>query len=295
MSSVWIILLLLVMLCPVMSTGSGCVLGIIRKSVIIPCEYRNEGVLERNSIAVEWRTPDSLIVHSFLHGEDQLANQDPQYKNRTKFFKTEVEHGDFSLKLSDIIPEDGTDYNCFFHKDGWSTSKHVDAICLIVADHYTEPFLSTSSHRENSEEVSFTCTSSNGFPKPIVHWFINKKEIFPEPGRENIVFDKDPSTGSFTVTSILTVNVTQDLTVTCAIENERLNETRTSAAIYYSKQKPDNSQPGSNTGVIIGVCVALAIGTLGIVVFLIYRCRNMPRRQQPQDGPEATYTAVSTS
>ncbi|XP_058884820.1 ICOS ligand-like [Acipenser ruthenus] len=386
MSSVWIILLLLVMVCPVMSTGNGCVLGMIRSSVTIPCEYRNEGILERNNIAIEWRTSDS-IVHGFVHGEDKLENQASQYKNRTKIFQSEVEHGNFSLRLSDITPEDETDYNCFFHKKGLSTSKHADTVCLIAAGHYTEPFLSTS-HRENNE-VDFTCTSSSGFPKPIVHWFINKKDISPEAGREHTTLDKDPSDGSFTVTSVLTVNVTQDLTVTCAIENERLGETRTSAplychytepflstsrrennevdftctsssgfpepkvhwfinkkeilpeagrehttldkdhcftvtsvltvnvtqdltvtcaienerlgetrtsaALYYYKQKPDNSQPSSNTGVIIGICVAFTITLVIGLGFLIYRRKKMPRRQQPQDGPEATYSAVSTS
>ncbi|KAK6466171.1 ICOS ligand-like isoform X1, partial [Huso huso] len=204
-----------------------CVLGIIRNSVTIPCEYKNEGILERKNIAIEWRTSDSFIVHGFVHGEDKLENQASQYKNRTKIFQSEVEHGNFSLRLSDIIPEDGTEYNCFFHKKGWPTSKHADTVCLIVAGHYTEPFLSTS-HRENNE-VDFTCTSSSGFPKPIVHWFINKKEILPEAGREHTTLDKDHC---FSVTSVLTVNVTQDLTVTCAIENERLGETRTSAALY---------------------------------------------------------------
>ncbi|KAK1169693.1 hypothetical protein AOXY_G8553 [Acipenser oxyrinchus oxyrinchus] len=251
MSSVWIILLLLVMVCLVMSTGNRCVLGIIRNSVTIPCEYENEGIIERKNISIEWRTSDSLIVHSFVHGEDKLDNQAPQYKNRTKIFKTEVEHGNFSLRLSDIIPKDMKEYKCFFHKEDSSTSKRVDTVCLNVAGHYTEPFISTSSHRENSE-VDFTCTSSSGFPKPI------------------------------------------DLAVTCAIENERLNETRTSASFYYNKQKPDNSQPSSNTGVIIGICVTLAIA-LGIAGFLIYRRIKMPQRQQPQDGPEATYSAVSTS
>lgn len=291
MSSVWIILLLLVMVCPVMSTGNGCVLGLIRNSVTIPCEYKNEGILERKNIAIEWRTSDSFIVHGFVYGEDKLENQASQYKNRTKIFQSEVEHGNFSLRVSDIIPEDETEYNCFFHKKGWPTSKRADTVCLTVAGHYLEPFLSTSSHRENNE-VDFTCISSSGFPKPIIHWFINKKEISPEPGRGNTTLDKDPSTGSFTVTSVFTVNVTQDLTVTCAIENERLGETRTSAAFYYYKQKPDNSQPSSNTGVIIGICVALCgTITLGIAGFLIYR----PRRQQPQDGPETTPIADSTS
>ncbi|KAK1169697.1 hypothetical protein AOXY_G8559 [Acipenser oxyrinchus oxyrinchus] len=281
------------MVCPVMSTGNGYVLGMIKNSVTIPCEYKNEGILERKNIAIEWRTSDSLIVHGFVHGEDKLYNQAPQYKNRTKIFQSQVEHGNFSLRLSDIIPEDETDYNCFFHKAGWSTSKRADTVRLIVAGHYTEPFISTSSHRENSE-VDFTCKSSSGFPEPIVHWFINNKEISPEPGREHTTLDKDPSTGSFTVTSVLTVNVPQDLAVTCAIENERLGETRTSASFYYNKQKPDNSQPSSNTGVIIGICVTLAIA-LGIAGFLIYRRIKMPQRQQPQDGPETTPIADSTS
>ncbi|KAG2456448.1 ZMYM5 protein, partial [Polypterus senegalus] len=91
---------------------------------------------------------------------------------------------------------------------------------------YSDPIVTISSSASNDSEVNFTCKSAGGYPEPKVYWSVNKMP-FQDISRVNTRTSND-SKGRYSVTSILTLNVTGDVSVTCIIENERLRENRTS-------------------------------------------------------------------
>ncbi|XP_065597707.1 programmed cell death 1 ligand 1-like [Cyrtonyx montezumae] len=78
-----------------------------------------------------WQKEDD-VVH-FLHGgHDDLKYQDKQYHGRTSLFLSEVKHGNFSLKLSNVQLQDEAVYSCIYSQSGHQTQK--SKIKLNVSD-----------------------------------------------------------------------------------------------------------------------------------------------------------------
>ncbi|MGH0177340.1 UNVERIFIED_CONTAM: hypothetical protein FKN15_074349 [Acipenser sinensis] len=63
---------------------------------------------------VIWRQAETdHIVHSYYNNRDQLADQFPQYVNRTSLFDSELQRGNASLLLRRVREEDAGKYRCF--------------------------------------------------------------------------------------------------------------------------------------------------------------------------------------
>ncbi|KAG2459730.1 ICOSL protein, partial [Polypterus senegalus] len=174
------------------------------------------------------------MVHAFFKGEDELKHQEPQFKNRAQLFKSELSHGNLSLSLSNVSEADnGGKFQCHYHNRAQDNNrKDLSKHCLQVAGSYSDPIVTISSSASSDSEVNFTCKSAGGYPEPKVYWSVNK-ELFQDVSRVNTRTSND-SKGRYNVTSVLTLNVTGDVSVTCIIENERLRENRTSNEVQSS-------------------------------------------------------------
>ncbi|KAG2462328.1 CD276 protein, partial [Polypterus senegalus] len=216
-------------------------IAIIGETVQIPCSLNTEESLKTEDISVEWKTSEGLIVHSFVKGQDYWANQAPQFKGRTQLFKSELPLGNLSLRLSSVSVTDEGVYACNYHRAGESISKQLSQECLQIAGRYSVPVVQgPASPVFKDSEVSFTCKSTGGFPEPKVQWSVNK-ELLQNSGQVSTTLSKD-SRGLYNVTSVLTVNVTGDVSVTCTVENDRLREKRTSAEIQSCTLYTSSSQ-----------------------------------------------------
>ncbi|KAG2465339.1 ICOSL protein, partial [Polypterus senegalus] len=121
------------------------------------------------------------------------------------------------------------------------TSKLLCQMCLQIAGRYSVPVVQgPASPVFKDHEVSFTCKSTGGFPEPKVQWSVNK-ELLQNSRRVSTTLSRD-SRGLYNVTSVLTVNVTGDVSVTCTVENDRLREKRTSAEIQSCTLYTSSSQ-----------------------------------------------------
>ncbi|KAK1151971.1 hypothetical protein AOXY_G31833 [Acipenser oxyrinchus oxyrinchus] len=83
---------------------------------ILSCSfnYRAGGWDEKS--AVIWRRVETdRIVHSYYNNRDQLADQFPQYVNRTSLFDSELQRGNASLLLRRVREEDAGEYKCFVY------------------------------------------------------------------------------------------------------------------------------------------------------------------------------------
>ncbi|KAK1151965.1 hypothetical protein AOXY_G31809 [Acipenser oxyrinchus oxyrinchus] len=63
---------------------------------------------------VIWRQAETdHIVHGYYNNREQLADQLPQYMNRTSLFDSELQRGNASLLLRRVREEDAGEYRCF--------------------------------------------------------------------------------------------------------------------------------------------------------------------------------------
>ncbi|XP_066561920.1 ICOS ligand isoform X2 [Amia ocellicauda] len=255
---------------PVNDQGQDCVIGVIGNSTVLPCVYKGDETLEPQTVSVEWRSDDGLVVHAFVQGRDALENQDPSYRGRTELFTARLPEGNFSLRLSDVIEKDPGKYVCYFHKEDMESTKQLDQVCLAAAARYSETELQ-GVRDPDGDYADFSCSSSGGFPEPRVHWLINLQP--PPVDTVMTLVSQDPITGLYTVFSLLTVHSTQDIAVSCTIENLQLNESKTSTLINY------HTRSGFKVGIVVAVAVAVAVA---VIVLLKRRslCRVWGRHLQ---------------
>ncbi|KAK9978503.1 hypothetical protein ABG768_020252 [Culter alburnus] len=80
-------------------------------SVVLPC-YVDEPLLTEG-LEVEWRRTDSeTLIHLYQDGKSQAEAQQQDYHDRANFFTDQIQHGNFSLRLDNLRPEDEGQYTC---------------------------------------------------------------------------------------------------------------------------------------------------------------------------------------
>ncbi|XP_026096005.1 uncharacterized protein LOC113067764 [Carassius auratus] len=80
-------------------------------SVILPCYVETPLVAEQ--VKVVWRRTDSeTLVHLYQDGESRPEAQQQDYRDRAHFFTDQIQHGNFSLRLDNLMPEDKGVYRC---------------------------------------------------------------------------------------------------------------------------------------------------------------------------------------
>lgn len=109
------------------------------------------------------------------------------------------------------------------------------------------PVVSIPSAPSQDKELTFTCTSTNGYPRPNVYW-INKTDnsLLDEALQNNTVSLNER--GLYDVVSILKIQWSPNVNVGCCIENVLLHQ---------------NLTVSSQTGEVPGVCTAAAETTGG--------------------------------
>ncbi|KAG2462259.1 CD276 protein, partial [Polypterus senegalus] len=180
-------------------------------------------------INFEWRA-EGDIVDAFVKGHHELTHQEKQYRNRTELFITELSPRNLSLKVSHISPDDRKVYECWFFIDE-DRNGYLDKWLLKVAGHYSEPLIKGPAKIDlRNRDADFTCAATGGYPEPKVHWFINQKMVLPQSNRIKTTI-KNISSEEYAVKSVLTINMTDDTSVYCTVENELLKEERKSPDI----------------------------------------------------------------
>ncbi|XP_051995737.1 uncharacterized protein LOC127653192 isoform X3 [Xyrauchen texanus] len=80
-------------------------------SVVLPCYV--DTALPMEHLEVEWRRSDTdTPVHLYQDGGSRPEVQQQDYHDRAHFFTDQIQHGNFSLLLSNVRPEDKGFYTC---------------------------------------------------------------------------------------------------------------------------------------------------------------------------------------
>ncbi|XP_032438898.1 myelin-oligodendrocyte glycoprotein-like isoform X2 [Xiphophorus hellerii] len=102
----------------------------VGSDVVLPCLVKP--AVDARDAAVEWMVDSSKTVHLFRNEADDRESQDDRYKDRTYLNHAMLEHGDVSLKLSNVTKNDEGIYSCFVRRlPDLSEERHVT---LIVDD-----------------------------------------------------------------------------------------------------------------------------------------------------------------
>ncbi|XP_040401382.1 ICOS ligand [Cygnus olor] len=198
-----------------------------------------------NNLRVYWQIDDvqeqCSVVHALISGQDNESEQCIHFKNRTQLLWDRLGDGDFSLLLLNVSQSDERKYKCVvLQTNEYTKVVHQAQVVLSLAASYSQPILSGPVRNSNSagEEVTFSCSSDNGYPEPNVYWINRTDNRRLLPSELNITLHVD---GTYSVLSTLKVKATSDMQIECFIENKRLQE---NISANYTQEKQKN---GSNT------------------------------------------------
>ncbi|XP_039595233.1 ICOS ligand-like [Polypterus senegalus] len=188
-----------------------CLIAGIGETILIPCFLDIAKPLE--SISVEWQTSRTITFCSMS-------------KRSAQVIRSQFQDGNFSLTLSHVSLLDEMWYSCYYR--GQQLCRH----CLRVGDRFSDPvLLGPTSPVLKGTEVNFTCKSDEGFPVPWVQWFVNKKPFQDKSRIKNKL--KRGRNLKYNLTSILTLTMTENVSVSCMIDNRKMEEKKTSPEKEY--------------------------------------------------------------
>ncbi|NXG63849.1 ICOSL protein, partial [Hemiprocne comata] len=206
----------------------------------LSCIYRGREFHLKN-LRVYWQIADGqeecLVVHALISGQDNESEQCLHFKNRTQLFWDRLENGDFSLLLLNVSQSDEHTYKCVvLQKTEYTRLIHQAKVVLSLAASYSQPVLSGPIRNSSStgEEVTFSCRSGNGYPKPNVYWINKTDNSHLLPSELEITRHTD---GTYSVFSTLKVKATSNMQIECSIENKILLE---NLSANYTQQKQSN-------------------------------------------------------
>ncbi|NXF92088.1 ICOSL protein, partial [Eubucco bourcierii] len=232
----------------------------------LSCIYQGEE-LHLQSLLVYWQIADDQdqcsVVHALISGQDNKKEQCTHFKNRTQLFWDRLEEGNFSLLLLNVSQSDEHIYKCVvLQKSEYTKVIHRANVALRLAASYSQPILRGPIRNNAEEEVTFSCRSDNGYPKPNVYW-INKTDNSRLPSELEITPHAD---GTYSVFSTLKVKASPNMQIECSIENRILQE---NLSANYTQQKQSNdSITQSPKNVEKKQRGAQAVGIISIVILI---------------------------
>ncbi|XP_042371253.1 T-lymphocyte activation antigen CD80-like [Plectropomus leopardus] len=249
-----------------------CVLGVVGRPVSLPCVYPQ--LLSSENISIEWRRGEEVVLTSVVKEDGDVEEWSV---NRATTPADAALTGNFSLQLPTVDPSKQQINYSLFVNSGENQSTELCTVCLRTAASFSFPRLQKEA--EDGEETTFLCQSSGGFPEPAVYWLINNTEEPPE-GSVMTKVAPLPNTNLYNVTSLLTVNVSKDDSVSCVIQNLSMNETLSSTT-YGGKGSPVKSRASEAMWMFsTGLCVVVGVMVLAGVMYQIHLDRISKKKKK---------------
>lgn len=157
------------------------------------------------------------------------------------------------------------------------------AVTLHVAANYSMPVVSGPSQ---DEELTFTCTSTNGYPRPNVYWINKTDNSVLDSALQNNTVSLN-ARGLYDVVSVLRIGRTPHVNVGCCIENVLLHqnltsgqtETFTGTKDSITEDPVDGSHSGKHQQVFSVLAVLAVIVLLALATGWLCRSRCPPKSQ----------------
>ncbi|XP_068127131.1 ICOS ligand isoform X2 [Hyperolius riggenbachi] len=242
--------------------------GRLKGSVELPCKEPTQNYsLEK--LLVYWQRPGGIVVAALVNGTLEDTNQSKEYKGRTSFNATDRRDGHFILHLSELSWADDGEYECYvIHTTSSSNSVKKHSMTLHVKAEFSTPSVINSRPGETSygQEVTLTCQTQGGIEQPTIMWIntiertpINDGQIHHSTNKEGDIFN---------ATSMLTINVTSNINISCIILTPSRNFTSGTYVLKLDEGPDVEKQYGVSPavpGTLVTLLVLAAVGALVMV------------------------------
>ncbi|KAM9826875.1 programmed cell death 1 ligand 1-like [Neosynchiropus ocellatus] len=131
--------------------------------ITVYSRYMSDQVLPGKFHGRVYWSRDGAVVHSYYDGQDQLAQQNPQFRGRTFLFKDQLSRGNASLLLKEVQVSDRGLYRCYTNNSRGDQISQESSVNLEVE----APVTKVSIVQEGD---TITCRSEGIYPEPQVTW-----------------------------------------------------------------------------------------------------------------------------
>ncbi|KAK2835923.1 hypothetical protein Q5P01_016407 [Channa striata] len=261
--------------------GTDCVLVLAGQPVSLPCLYRD--IFNFGNFSLEWRRDDEVVFRSVWERD---TNVEEWSINSGKIPADALLTGNLSLELPAADPKEDKVHYSLFIVSGENLSTPLCTTCLRIAASFSSPLL----QREEAahKETTFLCHSSGGFPEPAVYWLIDDTEEPPQ-GSVRTLTALLPDSHLYNITSHLTVNISQDSSVSCIIENQLMNETLTSTSYVPRGSTVVRRASEAMWMFSTAMCVAVGLMVMAGVVYQIHLDRKSKKKEYTHQGQNRGY------
>lgn len=200
------------------TVGSDCLLS---------CVYPKRLQFNLDEVYVYWQIRESTVVMVHIPQKNSTSEVDGRYRDRAHLFPQNMEQGNFSLLLRNVTPQDTQRFTCLVFRREQGNMKAIlkATVTLRVAANFSVPVVNSSSTRQD-QELTFMCTSTNGYPRPNVYWVNKTDDTVLDRALHNDTVSLNER-GLYDVVSVLRVPWAPGVSVGCCIENVLLRQNLT--------------------------------------------------------------------
>ncbi|XP_029397895.1 ICOS ligand [Mus pahari] len=236
-----------------------------------------------SGLYVYWQIENlKAAVTYYLPYKSPGIDVNSSYKNRGHLSLDCMKQGDFSLYLKNVTPQDTQEFTCrVFMNTATELVKILEEVVrLRVAANFSTPVISTSGSSDPGQELTYTCMSKNGYPKPNLYWInTTDNSLIDTALQNNTVYLNE--WGLYDVISTLRLPWTSGRDVLCCVENVALHQNITSisqAESFTGNMNTTNPQETHNKGIKVLLAVlAVLLVAVAVVSFIKYRHRHPHR------------------
>ncbi|XP_077900881.1 ICOS ligand isoform X4 [Ictidomys tridecemlineatus] len=202
--------------------------ALVGSDVKLSCVYPGTGRFDLDDLFVYWQVSESnAVVTYYLPENSSTGLEDSHYKNRAHLSLDSMQQGDFSLHLRNVTPQDEQKFKCLVFRKSLELGRILEAVVTLhVAANYSMPVVSTPSRPSAEQELTFTCVSTDGYPRPSVYWINKTDNSQLDKALHNDTVSLNQR-GLYDVVSVLRIPWAPSVNVGCCIENALLHQNLT--------------------------------------------------------------------
>ncbi|XP_040039560.2 uncharacterized protein LOC120823557 [Gasterosteus aculeatus] len=263
-----------------------CVLGIVGQLVSLPCVLPQ--LVAAVNVSIAWRRGEEVVLRSAWMDDGDVEEWSV---NRATTPGDAALTGNLSLQLPAVeASERPVNYSLLVTSGGNQSGAELCATCLRTAASFSSPALRREEGAGPGGETAFWCHSSGGFPEPAVYWLLNDTED-PPGGSVWTLAAALPRSLLYNVTSRLTLNVSDDASVSCVVENAALGENLTSTcSLVPVRGTPVVTSRASEAMWIFSTALCAVVGVM-VSVGVVYQIHldRISRRRRRESLKEPPY------
>ncbi|XP_047419190.1 ICOS ligand isoform X2 [Sciurus carolinensis] len=203
----------------------------VGSDVKLSCVYPGIHSFDLNELYVYWQVSESnTVVTYYLPENSSTGLEDSHYKNRAHLSLDSMKRGDFSLHLYNVTPQDEQKFNCLVFRKSSELGRILEAVVMLyVAANYSMPIVSTPRGPSADQELTFTCVSTDGYPRPSVYWINKTDNSQLDKALHNDTISLNQR-GLYDVVSVLRIPWASSVNIGCCIENVLLHQNLTGSS-----------------------------------------------------------------